>query len=83
MSPGTGWTTPSELAEYVYCPRAHYYRRTYGSSPPNPDSVAGERYHARALGGEFARAGHGTIYWAVVAAGALLAFGGTIGLLWP
>jgi len=76
------WTTPSELAEYAYCPRAHYYRQTYGSAPPSRRSVAGERYHARTLGGELRRSAHGSAYWALVGIGALLVLGALAVFLW-
>ncbi len=78
MRSDEGWTTPSELAEYAYCPRALHYRRTLGPSPPSRPAVAGERYHVRVLGAELRRASHGAAYWAIVAAGALLVVGGLI-----
>lgn len=72
VGPDTRWVTPSELAEYAYCPRAHYYRRRYGAPPPGRSLRAGQVYHARALGGELRRAMHGRTYWAVIAFGGLL-----------
>jgi len=65
------WTTPADLAEYAYCPRAHYYRRN-GTAPETPAAAAGTAYHRRRLGSERWRDEHPGLPWAVVALGALL-----------
>lgn len=65
----------SDLADYAYCPRSYYYRCHPPAGGPAPDaarrSQAGERAHARELGGDRRRAAHGALYWLVVVAGAI------------
>jgi len=66
----------SELAEYAYCPRAWWYRRSPPPEGPSPAGErrarVGERYHARTLSAERRRdAWAGPI--AAVAGAALLA----------
>ena len=45
------FVSASELAEYVYCPRAHYYRLQPEGRPVAPGALARERsgveYHTR------------------------------------
>jgi hypothetical protein len=65
------WTTPSDLAEYAFCPRAHFYRR-HGEAPPSAEAVAGESYHRRRLSSERWRDEHRSVPWVAVAAGVLL-----------
>jgi len=65
------WVTPSDLAEYAFCPRALYYRRTRDA----PDSEAADRgatYHRRRLSAERRRAEHGRLPWLALALGAAL-----------
>jgi CRISPR/Cas system-associated exonuclease Cas4 (RecB family) len=76
------WITPSELAEFAYCPRAHYYRLRYGPEPASADSERGERYHRQVLGAELRRATRGANYWMLVAVGSLLTVGGVVAFLW-
>jgi CRISPR/Cas system-associated exonuclease Cas4 (RecB family) len=66
-----GWTSASDLAEYAYCPRAHYYRHHPPPRGPDADSVRraglGERYHAQALAAEIRRsAASSRALWALV-----------------
>ncbi|MCI4331552.1 MAG: hypothetical protein L3K19_06875 [Thermoplasmata archaeon] len=46
-----GWCTASDLAEYAYCPRAHFYRHHPPPGGIDPESArsqhVGTRYHAR------------------------------------
>ncbi len=80
MAGRDGWTSPSELADYVYCPRSHWYR----SHPPpggiGPEAAAhsraGIRYHARTLSAERRRATSGTTYWVGLLVGVALVVGG-------
>jgi CRISPR/Cas system-associated exonuclease Cas4 (RecB family) len=62
------WTTPSDLAEYTFCPRAHYFRR-HGEAPSSPASEAGVAYHARQLGSERWREEHPLAPWLAVVVG--------------
>ncbi len=71
MAEPAGWTTPSAIGEYAFCPRAHHYRQQ-GAPAPSPSSVAGERYHHRTLSAELRRDRHPGIAWAAVALGLLL-----------
>lgn len=80
MASRGGFTTPSDLAEYAYCPRAHYYRH---HPPPEgrtaestAGSRAGERYHRRVLSAERRRAERGKAYWAGALVGVALLAGG-------
>ncbi len=68
---GDDWATASELAEYAYCPRAWYYRRQFPDAPTTASEAAGQRYHARLLGGEARRAGRGGLYWIGAVVGAV------------
>jgi len=67
------WTTATDLAEYVYCPRALYYRR-HGEPPPSRAAAAGAHYHRRQLQAERWRDEHPGLPWVVVAAGVALLF---------
>jgi CRISPR/Cas system-associated exonuclease Cas4 (RecB family) len=73
--------TPSEIAEFVYCPRALHYRRTRAPPDDDPRLSAGVRFHARELAGERRRAEHALLLWTVlVVAGAVAALGVLAGL---
>jgi len=83
MGGDDGWTSPSEIADYVYCPRSHWYRH---HPPPGGPSrvaerraVAGTRYHDRVLTAERHRAERGAAYWAVLLVGVALA---AVGAWW-
>lgn len=65
------WTSATELAEYAYCPRAHFYRRQ-GEAPPSPAATEGESFHHRRLASERWREEHAPLAWAVVGAGVVL-----------
>jgi hypothetical protein len=71
VGPGRTWTTPSDLAEYAFCPRAHYYRKTR-EAPPTRSAEAGTAYHRRRLGSERWRAEHPGAAWIALLAGAAL-----------
>ena len=80
MGTDDGWTSPTDIADYVYCPRSHWYR--YHPPPGGPTTAsersarAGVRYHRRVLTAERHRAERGGTYWAVLVVGALLTIGG-------
>ena len=62
------WTTPSALAEYVFCPRAHFYR-LHGEAPGSVEAAAGATYHRRRLSSERWRDEHRRIPWLAVVVG--------------
>jgi len=74
------WTSASDLAEYVYCPRSHWYRHHPPRSGPSRASQRsagrGVRYHDRVLTAERHHAERGGTYWVVLVMGfALMAVG--------
>lgn len=73
------WTTPSSLAEYVYCPRAHYYR-LHAEAPPTREASAGEEFHRRQLSSERWRDEHRRLPWVAVVLGVGLLV--VAGLVW-
>ena len=85
MSRRPGWVSASELAEYAYCPRAHWYSGHPPPGGPAPDarrrSEAGQRYHRATLGAEERREAHGGAYVALLVIGALVVIGGFAWLL--
>ena len=78
-------TSPSDLADYAYCPRSHWYRTHPPPGGPSVEGVrraeAGVRYHARTLHATRIRAERGVSYWVVVAMGSLVALGGILWLV--
>ncbi|MGC2788957.1 MAG: hypothetical protein WA547_02720 [Thermoplasmata archaeon] len=80
MGDDASWASASDLADYEYCPRAHWYHDHPPRGGPTPDArdraTAGTRYHSRVLGAERRREELGGGYWIVLAVGALLAVGG-------
>ena len=87
MEPDDGWTSPSDLADYAYCPRSHWYRHHPPPEGPSPASQrsarGGVRYHDRVLTGERHRAERGGVYLAVLLLGLALAIGGIWWILLP
>lgn len=79
------WVTAGEIAEYTYCPRAHWYARTIPDAPVPRDAArrgaAGERYHARTSRSVVHREDRGSGYAALVVVGALLLVGLSLYLL--
>lgn len=79
------WSSPSDLAEWAYCPRAHFYRHARPAGTVGPAARArrrrGTSYHARTLGAERRRAEHARAYALAVALGLALAAVGVV-LLW-
>ena len=78
-------TSPSDLADYAYCPRSHYYRHHSPEGGPSKEglrrSAGGERYHSHTLHATRRRAEHGAAYGWLIAVGVLLAVGGVLWLL--
>jgi CRISPR/Cas system-associated exonuclease Cas4 (RecB family) len=78
------FVSASDLADYAYCPRSHWYRHHPPPGGPSASSVrsaaAGTRSHVRQLGGERRRAERGGLYWALVAVGILAVLGGVLWL---
>jgi hypothetical protein len=83
VDPGPDWLSATDLAEYAYCPRASYYRKTYPDRPPTRSALAGTAYHARELGHERRVEEHPTGYWVGVAAGIALVGLGLLALVRP
>lgn len=75
-----GWTSPSDLADYAYCPRSHWYRHHPPAAGPSRSGVgrrvAGERYHRQTLAAERHRAERGGAYWLVLLVGLACVVGG-------
>jgi hypothetical protein len=80
MEPEDGWTSPSDLADYAYCPRSHWYRHHPPQGGGAPEAAerarAGVRYHERTLTAERRRAEHGAAYWFGILIGLGLVVGG-------
>lgn len=79
MAPRERPVSASELAEYAYCPRAHWYSthaEAAGGRPrPDPKAREGVRYHHRALSAERRRDAHVAAYVGLLLlGGALIAF---------
>ena len=80
MASDDGWTTPSDLADYAYCPRSHWYRHHPPPGGPSPGAEErareGVRYHWRELTAERHRAERGAAYWGALLLGVALLLGG-------
>jgi len=87
MVPDGGWTSPSDLADYAYCPRSHWYRYHPPAGGPSrgaqESALAGVRYHDRLLTAERHRAERGGAYWAVLFVGIAIALLGAWWLFHP
>ncbi|MCI4364780.1 MAG: CRISPR-associated protein Cas4 [Thermoplasmata archaeon] len=84
-SEGLRYVSASDLADYAYCPRSHWYRHHPPERGPTPDAVrsarAGTRTHHRQLRGERRRSEWRVAYWLLVVAGLLIVLGGSAWLL--
>lgn len=71
------WTSASDLADYVYCPRSHWYRHHPPAEGPTRSSqrsaLDGVRYHDRVLTAARHRAERGGTSWGVLLLGVALA----------
>lgn len=87
MARDDGWTSPSDLADYAYCPRSHWYRHHPPEHGPTPASRArsrfGVRYHRRTLLAEERRERHGAAYWWALVLGLGLLAGGAAWIFRP
>ncbi len=74
MREDSPWVSASDLAEYSYCPRAHWYRDhpPVGRPIPGADRLRrrGRRFHRRALQSERRREEHVRTYVALALTGA-------------
>jgi hypothetical protein len=77
------WVSASELADYAFCPRSHWYSLTRPDAPVPSDSArrssAGAAFHAAELSAVRTRSEHRGAYLAMVAVGLVLA---GVGILW-
>ena len=68
--------TASDLAEYAFCPRAHWYETHPPPEGPAPSSrtarAAGERFHASALTRRSRRERWSVVWWLLVGTGLAL-----------
>jgi len=87
MATDDGWTSASDIADYVYCPRSHWYRHHPPPGGPSRSSqrraLEGSRVHDRVLVAERHRDERGGVYWGVLLLGLLFAAGGVWWLLHP
>lgn len=81
MGAPSDWSSPSDLAEYAYCPRSRYFRQRLGEPPPTDATRAGEAYHARTLRATRRRNDHPGLYWGLALVGGALAVVGGVALL--
>jgi hypothetical protein len=81
------WVSASDLADYAYCPRAHWYHDHPPEGGPTRSSrrssEAGIQFHSRELSGERRRAEHGGAYWAALLLGVVLALGAVAWIFHP
>ncbi|MGI0071641.1 MAG: hypothetical protein ACRECT_06200 [Thermoplasmata archaeon] len=81
------WVSASDLADYAYCPRAHWYHEHPPAGGPSAvaqrRAAAGTRYHQYALGAERRRAEHGGAYWVALILGLFLVVGGLAWIFHP
>jgi hypothetical protein len=87
MGDSRRWASASDLADYAYCPRSHWYHDHPPEGGPSratrDRSEAGQRFHAHELSGERRRAEHGGAYWGALALGLLLALGALVWIFHP
>ena len=72
-----GWVSASDLADYAYCPRAHWYQRHPPRGAPGPAASArrGVRFHRRELRSERRREESAGIYLLLAILGVALVVG--------
>lgn len=82
--PPAATVSASEVGDYAFCPRAHWYSTHPPDGAPAEAALrradAGTRAHARALRATERRAGSGWAYWLLLLVGVALAAGG--GIAW-
>ena len=80
MAAERSWTSASEIADYTFCPRSHWYHDHPPAEGPTSAhrarAAAGQRFHASHLSAERRRAEHGGAYWAGLLVGVVLLLGG-------
>ena len=76
LPPSATWVSASELGDYEFCPRSHWYAQLPPDAPPTAASRArearGERFHEAALGARARRSRRGGAYAALLLAGLIL-----------
>jgi hypothetical protein len=86
MAEDDPWVSATDLADYEFCPRSHWYHDHPPSGGPTREarvrSEAGSRYHERVLGAERRRDEHGGADWVALALGVLLTAGGMVWILY-
>ena len=74
--PSPRWVTASDLAEYVYCPRAHWYRHHPPRGGPTARAIAaravGADYHSQELEARVRLERWVPLWWVLVATGLLV-----------
>ena len=87
MATRRSWASASDLADYAFCPRSHFYHEHPPAEGPSAVSreraLAGRRFHERTLTAERRRADHPGAYWAALAVGIVLLIGGAWWILHP
>jgi len=87
MDEPDAWASATDLAEYAYCPRAHWYHDHPPAGGPSRGAQrradAGRRFHARELAGERRRAEYRGAYWGALVVGVLLVLGALAWIFHP
>jgi hypothetical protein len=87
MATRRSWASASDLADYAFCPRAHWYHDHPPAEGPTSSQLAraaaGTRFHASVLSAERRHAEHGGAYWVGLLVGALLLLGGLAWIFHP
>lgn len=82
MEPPGPWVSASDLAEYAYCPRSHWYsthpEEVPVGTPVDPRARRGQRYHQRTLAAERDHDRHVGRYIALLLIGLALLAGGAL-----
>jgi CRISPR/Cas system-associated exonuclease Cas4 (RecB family) len=80
MSSERSWTSASELADYAFCPRSHWYHEHPPAEGPTSAqqrrAAAGTRFHARSLAAERRHEEQRGGYWIALLIGLVLLLGG-------
>ncbi|MGI0133259.1 MAG: PD-(D/E)XK nuclease family protein [Thermoplasmata archaeon] len=83
--PGGRWSSASDLADYAYCPRSHYYRHHMPPGGPSASSVSaserGREFHAATLARVARRESSGGLWVALALASGVVLVGTVAALL--
>jgi CRISPR/Cas system-associated exonuclease Cas4 (RecB family) len=87
MATERSWTSASEIADYAFCPRSHWYHEHPPAEGPSSAhlarAAAGTRFHATTLAAERRHAEHGGAYWVGLLVGVVLLVGGIAWIFHP